>query len=227
MAEHLALSITGFDGEAVPNQFLKQTGEANGLAILLPGLGYTCDMPLFYYSELQFLVGGYDVLRVDYDYRRIDFQPWANPNHRRRLVEDVAAAVHLATQQRRYPGVAIVGKSLGTLAMAHLFGTGELSGDTTSVWMTPLLKEDVVFGALMKTTGPTGIVIGTEDHHYDDERLASLETRDNITLITVAGGNHSLNTGTSAGESALALATIIGQLDAFYDFPARKAGEMD
>lgn len=69
MAEHLTLSITGFEGEPVPIQFLRQDGEAKGLAILLPGLGYTCDMPVFYYTELQFLVGGCDVLRVDYDYR--------------------------------------------------------------------------------------------------------------------------------------------------------------
>lgn len=227
MAEHLALSITGFDGEAVPNQFLKQTGEANGLAILLPGLGYTCDMPLFYYSELQFLVGGYDVLRVDYDYRRIDFQPWANPSHRRRLVEDVAAAVQAGIAQQSSSNVAVVGKSLGTLAMAHLANTGALLPSWRTVWLTPLLKQDAVFDALMKVTGPTAIVIGSDDYHYDEVRLESLDARDNVMLITVAGGNHSLNTGTSASESALALATIIGQLDAFYDFPARKAGEMD
>lgn len=227
MAEHLTLSITGFAGEPVPNQFLKQTGEANGLAILLPGLGYTCDMPLFYYSELQFLVGGYDVVRVDYDYRHLRSTSSGLENIAERLFADVAAAVDLATQQRRYPDVAIVGKSLGTLAMAQLVGTGELSGDITSVWMTPLLKQDAVFDALMKVLGPTALVLGSEDHHYDEARLESLEARDNVTLIRVAGGNHSLNTGTSAGESTLALATIIGQLDAFYDFPARKAGEMD
>ncbi len=227
MAEHLTLSISGFDGKSVPNQFLKQDGRATGLAILLPGLGYTCDMPLFYYSELQFLVGGYDVLRVDYDYRHLRSTSSGLENIAERLFADVGAAMRLATQQRRYPAIAIVGKSLGTLAMAHLVGTGELSGDTTSVWMTPLLKEDVVFDALMNVAGPTGVVIGTEDHHYDDERLASLEARDNVTLITVAGGNHSLNAGKSAGESAQTLAGTIGQLDTFYDFADRHDGEMD
>ncbi len=227
VAENLTLSITGFAGEPVPNQFLRQQGEAAGLAILLPGLGYTCDMLLFYYSELQFLVGGYDVLRVDYDYRHLRSSSFGLENIPERLFADVAAAMHLATQHRRYPAVAIAGKSLGTLAMAHLFGTGELSGDTTSVWMTPLLKEVVVFDALMNVAGPTGIVIGTEDHHYDDERLASLEARDEITLITVAAGNHSLNVGISAGESAHSLAKIIDQLDVFYGFENSNLDELD
>ncbi len=227
MAEHLILSITGFNGKSVPNQFLKQTGEANGLTILLPGLGYTCDMPLFYYTELQFLVGGYDVLRVDYDYRGQDFQPWDNPGNSRRLFEDVSAAVREGLSQREYREVIVVGKSLGTLAMAQLADVAAMPNTWRTVWLTPLLKNALVWQAVQVRTGPMAIVIGTEDHHYDAERLAALDARDNVTVIIQEGGNHSLNAGNSAGESARALADIIGQLDTFHDFADRNAGEMD
>ncbi len=227
MAEHLTLSITGFNGEPVPNQFLRQTGEAAGLAVLLPGLGYTCDMPVFYYSELQFLVAGYDILRVDYDYRHLRSTSAGLENIAERLFADVAAAIHLGTQQRHYPAVAVVGKSLGTLAMAHLAESDVSQHEWVSVWLTPLLKEDAVFDALMKASGPAAVVIGNDDHHYDETRLESLAARDNVKVVIQPDGNHSLNAGNSARESAHSLANIIDQLDIFYGFENSNRDELD
>lgn len=111
--------------------------------------------------------------------------------------------------------------------MAHLVSVGILVNDWTSVWLTPLLKEDVVFDALTTIAGAAAIVIGSDDHHYDEARLESLAARRNVTVIVQPDGNHSLNSGNSAGESAQALADIIGQLDTFHNFADRNAGEMD
>ena len=50
------------------NTFFWQEDKTDHLALILPGLNYTCDMPLLYYSA-QFLVAeGADVLQVKYDY---------------------------------------------------------------------------------------------------------------------------------------------------------------
>ncbi len=227
MAEHLTLSIPGFEGEPVPNQFLRQQGEAAGLAILLPGLGYTCDMPLFYYTELQFLVGGYDVLRVDYDYRSQRSRAGGLEGLAERLCADVDASILAGTSQRHYPNTAVVGKSLGTLAMAHLAERGTLSNDWISVWLTPLIKDDDVFNALAKMTGPAAIVIGSEDHHFDNARLKLLAEGHDVTVMVQPGGNHSLNAGSSAGESAHSLANIIDQLDTFFGFEQSNRDELD
>lgn len=225
MAEHLTLSIFGSNGESVPNQFLRQKGDTKGLAILLPGLGYTCDMPVFYYTELQFLVVGFDVLRVDYDYRSRNADDLEELV--RHLYADVEAAVYAGTSQRHYMSVAVVGKSLRTMAMAHLASEGISSSDWTTVWLTPLLKEDAVYDAIITVDGPAALVIGSDDHHYDQARLDSLAVRDNITVIVQSGGNHSLNSGSSAGESAHSLANIIDQLDAFYEFERSNRNELD
>ncbi|MGB3307678.1 MAG: alpha/beta family hydrolase [Thermomicrobiales bacterium] len=227
MAEMLELSIHGFEEMPVPNQFLRQQGRAHGLAILLPGLGYTCDMPFFYYTELQFLVGGFDVLRVDYDYRQPGGQAWGKPEHERRLIDDVTAAVRMGVSQNAYDSVTVVGKSLGTLAMAHLDVNGDMPSSWRSVWVTPLLKQDVVWTSIQHRTTPAAVVIGTEDPHYDAVRIANLESRDAMTVVVVEDGNHSLNAGRTAEDSAKAMATVIGQLEAFYDFPRRDADEMD
>lgn len=227
MAETARLPIRGYGDALVPNQFRKQDGNANGLAILLPGLGYTCDMPIFYYTELQFLVGGFDVLRVDYDYRQLGFQPLSDPEHERRLVEDVVASFNVGVSQRSYDMVTIVGKSLGTLAMTHLAKSGVMSPSWRSVWLTPLLGHDAVWKAIQGRTAPSAVIIGTQDDHFDPVRLAALEMQKNVTVITVEGGNHSLNAGETAGDSAQALADVIGQLDAFYDFPRHETSELD
>jgi len=227
MAEHLTLSISGHEGKLVPNQFLRQATSAEGLAILLPGLGYTCSMPIFYYTELQFLIGGYDVLLVDYNYRGQDFQPWDTPGDGRRLFEDVSSAVSEGLSQREYREVVVVGKSLGTLAMAQLADVGALPHAWRSVWLTPLLKYDLVWQTIQDRTESTAIVIGTVDHHFDSERIETLEAKDNMTVIAVEGGTHSLNAGESASESARALAGIIEEMNAFYKFPRRETGEMD
>jgi len=227
MAEHLTLSISGHEGKPVPNQFLRQTTNAEGLAILLPGLGYTCSMPIFYYTELQFLVEGYDVLLVDYNYRGQDFQPWDNPGDGRRLFEDVSSAVYEGHSQREYREMVVVGKSLGTLAMAQLADAGAMPHAWSTVWLTPLLRNDLVWQTIQDRTDSTAIVIGTVDHHFVSERIETLEAKDNMTVITLEGGNHSLNAGQSASESVRALAGIIGELDTFYGFPRRESAEMD
>jgi len=227
MAEIERLPIRGYGDAFVPNQFLKQVGNVDGLAILLPGLGYTCDMPIFYYTELQFLVGRFDVLRVDYDYRQLGVQSWSGADHERRLIEDVRASVQAGVAQRSYSEVTVVGKSLGTLAMAHLAANGVISPAWGSVWLTPLLRQDDVWESMQQRTPPTAVVIGTEDHHFDPERLSAFDGRDNTTVLIVEGGNHSLNAGETAGDSAQALSDVIRQMDTFYNFPQHGAGEMD
>lgn len=39
--------ITGYTGERLPNEFLRQEGATDHVAVLLPGFACTCDMPLF------------------------------------------------------------------------------------------------------------------------------------------------------------------------------------
>ena len=68
MATATTLTIQGYRDEAVPNRFLRPQGAINHLAVLLPGFGYTLDMPLFYYAQNLLLERGWDVLRVEYAY---------------------------------------------------------------------------------------------------------------------------------------------------------------
>jgi len=73
------LPILGYRDAAVPNQFLRQDGKTEHLAIFLPGMGYTCDMPVFFYAQNLLEELGADILRVEYAYgHRPDFQSLSN-----------------------------------------------------------------------------------------------------------------------------------------------------
>ncbi len=86
------LPIVGYRGETVPNRFVRQKGEADRLAVFLPGLAYTCDMPLFYYATNLLTDAGWDLLRVDYAYhRRADYRNLAEAERLRWLLADATA----------------------------------------------------------------------------------------------------------------------------------------
>ena len=86
------LAITGYRDEPVPHTFLRQDQAARHVAILLPGIGYSCDMPLLYYPARLLLARGADVLRVEYGYQqRADFKTATADEQGRWVVADVTA----------------------------------------------------------------------------------------------------------------------------------------
>jgi len=61
--------MTSDDDHPIPdNTFFWQEENTDHLALILPGLNYTCDMPLLYYTAQFLIADGADVLQVKYDY---------------------------------------------------------------------------------------------------------------------------------------------------------------
>ena len=50
MYTYNTLSITGYEGKPVSNTFMRQRDATSHAAIILPGLGYTAQMPLLFYT---------------------------------------------------------------------------------------------------------------------------------------------------------------------------------
>jgi hypothetical protein len=59
------------------------------------------------------------------------------------------------------------------------------------IWLTPLLKEDLVFDTLLKTDIPSICVIGDQDQHYIEERVSFLENNSQISMLINPNANHS------------------------------------
>ncbi len=206
MATGKSLAIEGYRGEPVPNTFLRQQGETVRLAILLPGLGYTCDMPLFYYAVKLLTAGGADLLAVEYAYnRRADFRDLPQSEQRRWLLADATAAYRAGLAQRAYEDVTLIGKSLGTLAMPHLLATADAFESVRAVWFTPLLSEDSVRQQLLGGREPKLVVIGIADPYYDPATLAGIQSATGREVLVVEDADHSLQVPGDVVRSVQAL----------------------
>lgn len=207
------LAIVGYRDEPVPHRFFRQDGETRHVAIVLPGMGYTTDMPLLHYPARLLLQTGADLLVVDYAYsRRADFAALPPSEREAWLFADVVAAYRAALAQRPYHEVTLLGKSLGTLAMARLLATeAELVGART-VWLTPLLTDDRVWAQLRRAGRPSVVAIGTADPFYDEARIAEVRALSGTEVVVIDGADHSLELPGDALGSLAALERVLRAL---------------
>ena len=212
------LTINGYRDGVVPNQFLRRDGETDHLAILLPGMGYTCDMPLFFYAQNLLEERGADILRVEYDYgRRPDYQRFSDDEQRQCLFEDADAAYRAGTGQRAYRTVTVIGKSLGTLAMGHLLTSfrEERPAATRAVWLTPLLRDDALRAQMRAASARSLIAIGSADRHYDPASLDELRAKTGVMIVVEPDADHGFDI---PGDVAGSIAAVGRVIDAFARF---------
>jgi hypothetical protein len=216
MATETILPITGYRGRAVPNRLLRPRGAIDQLAVLLPGLGYTLDMPLFYYIQMMCLDVGIDVLRVETAYNREPgFAAAMQDEQVDWVATDAVAAWHAALAGAEYLAAVVVGKSLGTLAMPGLFDERTVRNIAFhSVWLTPLLSQTRVRQEIGGLRGRSLVAIGDADPYYDPEILAQLE-RAGVKVVVVPGADHGMNLPGDAVGSAQVLAAVIAAIRDF------------
>jgi predicted alpha/beta-hydrolase family hydrolase len=216
MADVTMLSIPGFEDLPVPNRLLRPEEAIDHLAVLLPGFGYTLDMPLFYYAENLLLERGWDVLRVEYAYNQL---PEAQVNPQSKLVErlyaDATAAWRAGIGQRPYTRVALIGKSLGTLAMGRLLTMEERPGNASAVWLTPMLSIERLREQIAQYGGPSLFVIGTDDPHYDPEVVRAMTEETSGEAVVVEGADHGMDIAGDPVASVRALERIVAAYDRF------------
>jgi predicted alpha/beta hydrolase family esterase len=149
-------------------------------------------MPLLYYTRSLLFALGADVLLVEYAYnRKPDFQVLSDEEQERWFFADVSGAGEAALSFRPYREVTLVGKSLGTLAIAHLMSKPQFA-NSQAVWLTPLLRDERVCIQIRKATQNALLVVGTNDKHYDADFLATLKALPQIKTIVLEGADHSL-----------------------------------
>ncbi len=187
------LAIHGYRDEPVPNRFHRQDLEADHLALVLPGFGYSCDMPLRYCTVSHLLDVDADVLQVDYAYdRRPDYRSLVADERLRWLRADVAAAWQAAVAQRPYRRFTAVGKSLGTRALPELLAAEPRLQDAQTIWFTPVWHEDAVFEHLRGGAHPALVVIGTADPAYDAARVEALRAVSGCAVLVIPDAEHAL-----------------------------------
>jgi len=220
----VTLEIRGYRDEPIPNTFFRQEHPADHLAVVLPGYEYTCDQPLLYYPVCLMLNRGADVLQVEYAYnRRREYQELPNADRQNWLFTDVTAACHAVLASRSYAQVTLIGKSIGTRAMGHLFTTDVRLSDAWAVWLTPLLRDEHLRARIRQGHQRSLFVIGTADTHYDPAYLDEARgTMDNA--VVIEGADHSLEIAGDVLKSLDAMMRTMHALQAFVTTSERKTG---
>lgn len=210
------LKIGGYRGELVPNTFFHQNRGADHLAILFPGIGYTCQMPLLYYETGLFLWSlGADVLWVEYAYNQADFKSMPEGKRKDWFNADVTASCKAGLEQRAYSKVTLSGKSLGTLALGHLLTSESELRHAQAIWLTPLLKDEKLRGEIRKVRQRSLLVIGTKDAHYNGIALEEMRTLPQVRIVALEGADHSLEVEGDVSKSIGLIGKVIKEIERF------------
>jgi predicted alpha/beta-hydrolase family hydrolase len=218
--EKTSLSISGHNGQPIPNRLFWHTGGAATLAVIFPGLNYTCDMPLLYYPAQLFEQRGVDVLQVQADYTSPAFASISPAERMLRRVADAQAAVQAGCAYREYSQLVLVGKSIGTVTLAALVSAAAshpAQARALTVWITPLLKQPLLVEAVAHLQAPAWFACGTGDDTFDAAALQQLQRAAPVEAILIEGADHSLQIPDDIDASLAAMQRLIQGLAAFLD----------
>ena len=187
--------------EASPGENTKK------LAVLLPGIGYTCDRPLLYYGGKLAQALGWEVRRVPYG---------GFPEKVRGDAEKMRQSAEMALAQteemlrdvdwKQYGQILFISKSVGTVvaaAYAHAHGLS-----CRHILFTPV---EATFAVPVKNAVAFH---GTTDPWVTTETLTRLCRAADIPLYITENANHSLETG-DVPLDIRNLQTVMAQVEAF------------
>jgi pimeloyl-ACP methyl ester carboxylesterase len=214
--EYTSQTFQGFGGKPVPNVFMRQQVGASTLAVLFPGLNYTCEMPLLYYPASLLLQRGADVLEVKTDYTTPAFQALPGDERLRWAYADASAALQAGRAERAYRNIILIGKSIGTLALSQLIASGQAQG-ALLIWLTPLLHQPALVEAAISHRGPALFIVGTADRTYDPSALDRIRSANGANVIFIEGGNHSLEVEGDIYTSLNSMGEILRGIQGFLE----------
>jgi len=180
----------------------------NKLAVFIPGIGYTNDRPLLYYSA-------YVLRRRGYDIKKIDFSgfPGGVFNDEKKLLQCFEIALNQTSKalwDTDFDGLddlIFVSKSIGTGVAA--FYTSKEKIPARHVFLTPLEK------TLSFARNGCGIAFtGTADPWADSEAIKTGCEKKRIPLTMIENANHSLETG-DINFDLDTLRLVLGRIEEF------------
>jgi len=162
------------------------------LAVIFPGIGYTVDKPLLYYSRRIAGELGYEIKLLPYGGFPGNVRGDKNKMSECYRIALAQSEKMLAdTDLNAYNDVLFIGKSIGTTVAVNLAAKSSVADRIRSVLYTPL--EDTFsfpIGAAIAFTGTDDPWVGGHE-----SRIAELCGERRIQCFVIPEANHSLETG--------------------------------
>lgn len=217
MYEYKTLNLIGYRSKPIPNTFMMQENETNKLAIVYPGKGYTCQMPLLYYTSQILLSKGFDVLWVQYDYGKnseISVLPIASQSDWIEI--DANAAYSFAMSQRKYEKIVLVGKSLGSAAIKAVVSSNKMPKSLKIIWFTPPLTDSELFNFVMKSyKGNSLFIAGSNDEVVNKDLLNEVQKASAGRFLFIKDADHSMEVGESTTKNIKVMSDIMREVAKF------------
>ena len=166
----------------------KDLSEVKKIAVLFPGIGYTCDKPLLYYSTKLCMQSGYRVVQVPYGGfpKNIKGDPLKMRQAFFSAYEQSVKILHEINWDV-YEEILFVGKSIGTAVGAHYAKSHHLT--VRSIHFTPLEE------TFSDTEGEAIVFHGTADPWAKTDEIRGYCEKEKMPLYLTENANHSLETG--------------------------------
>ncbi len=181
------------------------------LAVFFPGVGYTNDKPLIYYSRKLSAAYGYEDIALQYS----GF-PEKRPGDTDRMEQFFRIAYEQTQEALKdvdfsaYEEILFVGKSIGTIVAARIASESPLNDRIRLVLYTPLERTFVYsFGNAVAFTGTDDPWVGRKE-----SRIKALCGERNIPCHIIPEGNHSLESG-DVDQDIAALQDILRKTEMF------------
>ena len=207
-------TIKGYQDQNINYTHVFNQDQTRKLAIFLPGIGYTAKSPLFHYTERLLLEQEYDILRVNYDYMNPFYDQFTMAEIEEAVKFDVKRVIDQALKGSIYERFFIVGKSLGTIALANELER-KVFKDAKVVWLTPLMKYEEVFNAMKQSTNPAISFIGDKDQYFERTRMEQLEQNEHLDAHVLSNVNHGMDHAGDPIKSIDILKDVIKDIQAF------------
>ena len=209
--EMTTLSIQGYADQQVPNRLFWPAG-ALRLGLILPGLRYSCDMPLLFYPARLMIQRQTAVLQVHSDYTQAAFQSASKAEQAHWLAEDAQAALKAGTAAGEFRDLVLIGKSIGTLALASLVAGGI---QAPAIWLTPLLRQPRLVEAALQQKGPALFVGSSSDPTFDTAQLQRIQAAGKGEGLVVSGADHGLEIPGDIFASLEIMRQVLERIQAF------------
>ena len=197
------------------NKFIKHKTPSDRLALIFPGLRYTCDMPLLYYSTELLLERGCDVLQLWIDSEAPEFERISQAELTQQLLEYSEALLIAGKNGGTYNDLLLVGKSLGTLTMTLMLTNDQAFLNETTIWFTPLVNLPPVSQVMLSLSGPAFIAGGDADPTFEQEAVSQIKAKANTTVTVLKDANHSLEIPGDPIRSLQILSRVLIDLTGF------------
>ena len=196
--------------------------ENKKLAIMYPGIGYTCDMPMLYFTTNLMLELGYNVIQFRSHYP--EFMPLNTKEKKESFLtpykDDVFSFFDHAISNYSSDKIILIGKSLGTRAISILYQSEKYNAVLNRVQgvisFTPVLKDEDVIKGFKKVNSEVLHIVGGSDKLYCPfEIVTDLTLNGPGKVLLIEGGNHSLECKKSVISSVKGVSKYIDVIKSF------------